>query len=502
MARKEYYKVLGIHKTETLTGIKKAYRDLAKQNHPDKIGGNGSRMIELNEAYEILRDKKKRDEYDRGEEVSVEKWGYDYEEEIPKDESAVAKYTGHLEELNRAWTEIRIFYSRGGGYSWDGAWVEVGATVSDYYLKRVENLLKVLNSYYKPQYLEAKNEAERYNLIRIFSFWDHGSGLSNEVNWNNNFNRIKKMLDHARKESFELKEIAYESLQSNIAIEGNIDINEYNRLYYHGKHETIIEYWVLRGKIYDSSESLRKYKAVNSTLVDEVWKETGKAENMGEFRSIWAKDSESRSTIEEIKRFNQSKLEEMKKAIPLMKKLIEEGESYKPGIEDESVKDKKQTEIEVEVGKNFSEKSKVISRDIQRLIHESQRLIGYEELEAKVKEIEKYQEERVYKNYQKQIGDLKIKLNGINDGNYRKGVVERIEDKLKEVGKKESDLTDKERDDLVKIENGGITNLNDIGKIENGIIARISKSKFSDVLNNLLKASKWDSRKCGKGHCW
>ena len=73
MARKEYYKVLGIHKTETLTGIKKAYRDLAKQNHPDKIGGNGSRMIELNEAYEILRDKKKRDEYDRGEEVSVEK---------------------------------------------------------------------------------------------------------------------------------------------------------------------------------------------------------------------------------------------------------------------------------------------------------------------------------------------------------------------------------------------------------------------------------------------
>jgi hypothetical protein len=53
-------------------------------------------------------------------------------------------------------------------------------------------------------------------------------------------------------------------------IEGSIDIDDYNRLYYHGKHETIIEYRVLRGKIYDTSESLRKYKAVNSTLVDEV----------------------------------------------------------------------------------------------------------------------------------------------------------------------------------------------------------------------------------------
>src|SRR5205814_10195384 len=98
-----------------------------------------------------------------------------------------------------------------------------------------------------------------------------------------------------------------------------------------------------------------------------------------------------------------------------------------------------------------------------------------------------------------QIGDLKIKLNGINDGNYRKGVVERIEDKLKEVGKKESDLTDKERDDLVKIENGGITNLNDIGKIENGIIARISKSKFSDVLNNLLKQANEIAENVAKG---
>jgi hypothetical protein len=50
------------------------------------------------------------------------------------------------------------------------------------------------------------------------------------------------MLDHARKEGLGLKEITYESLKPNIMIEGIIDIDEYNRLYYHGKHETIIEY--------------------------------------------------------------------------------------------------------------------------------------------------------------------------------------------------------------------------------------------------------------------
>jgi curved DNA-binding protein CbpA len=72
MARKEYYKILKINKDATLTEIKRAYRDLARQNHPDK-GGDIEKMKDLNEAYEILRDDKKKDEYDRNGEVSVEK---------------------------------------------------------------------------------------------------------------------------------------------------------------------------------------------------------------------------------------------------------------------------------------------------------------------------------------------------------------------------------------------------------------------------------------------
>jgi hypothetical protein len=177
----------------------------------------------------------------------------------------------------------------------------------------------------------------------------------------------------------------------------------------------------------------------------------------------------------------------MKRSISLMKKLITEGENYKPETKDEAVKGKEQAEIEVEVGKTFSEKSRVISRDIQRLIHESQSLSDYGELEAKVKEIEKYQEEKVYKKYQGQIKNLNIKLSRLNESKYREGVVKRIEDKLKEIGKQESDLTDKERNDLGKIKRGEMVSLNDIGEVENEIIARVSKSNFLDILNNLLK---------------
>jgi len=53
------------------------------------------------------------------------------------------------------------------------------------------------------------------------------------------------MLDYARKEGLGLEEIAYEDLKPNIMIEGIIDIDEYNRLYYRGEHEIIKDFKVL-----------------------------------------------------------------------------------------------------------------------------------------------------------------------------------------------------------------------------------------------------------------
>ncbi len=62
--QKDYYNVLGVEKGATKDDIKKAFRKLAHRYHPDKKGGNESKFKEVNEAYGILSDDKKRAEYD------------------------------------------------------------------------------------------------------------------------------------------------------------------------------------------------------------------------------------------------------------------------------------------------------------------------------------------------------------------------------------------------------------------------------------------------------
>ena len=62
---KDYYKILGIDKNATEEDVKKAYRRLAHQHHPDKTGGNEAKFKEINEAYQILSNKEKRQQYDQ-----------------------------------------------------------------------------------------------------------------------------------------------------------------------------------------------------------------------------------------------------------------------------------------------------------------------------------------------------------------------------------------------------------------------------------------------------
>ncbi|MBI2278994.1 MAG: molecular chaperone DnaJ [Candidatus Brennerbacteria bacterium] len=62
---KDYYKILGVTKTASEEEIKKAYRRLAHQHHPDKSGGNEAKFKEVNEAYQVLGNKEKRTQYDR-----------------------------------------------------------------------------------------------------------------------------------------------------------------------------------------------------------------------------------------------------------------------------------------------------------------------------------------------------------------------------------------------------------------------------------------------------
>lgn len=60
----DYYKILGVAKTATQEEIKKAYRKLAMDHHPDR-GGDTVRFAEINEAYDTLKDPAKRAEYDQ-----------------------------------------------------------------------------------------------------------------------------------------------------------------------------------------------------------------------------------------------------------------------------------------------------------------------------------------------------------------------------------------------------------------------------------------------------
>jgi len=67
MAAKDYYSVLGISKDASEEEIKKAFRKLAHQYHPDrnKASDSEAKFKEINEAYQVLSDKQKRAQYDR-----------------------------------------------------------------------------------------------------------------------------------------------------------------------------------------------------------------------------------------------------------------------------------------------------------------------------------------------------------------------------------------------------------------------------------------------------
>src|ERR1700719_1130256 len=68
MAKQDFYELLGVPRTASADDIKKAYRKLAMQHHPDRNQGNQEaeqKFKSLSEAYEVLKDDQKRAAYDR-----------------------------------------------------------------------------------------------------------------------------------------------------------------------------------------------------------------------------------------------------------------------------------------------------------------------------------------------------------------------------------------------------------------------------------------------------
>ncbi len=75
---KNYYQILGVGPDASADDIKRAYRKLASQHHPDK-GGDTARFQEIQEAYAVLSDTGKRAAYDRPQPSFTNSNGFDFD---------------------------------------------------------------------------------------------------------------------------------------------------------------------------------------------------------------------------------------------------------------------------------------------------------------------------------------------------------------------------------------------------------------------------------------
>lgn len=114
---KDYYAILGVVSSAEDVVIRAAYKALTLRYHPDRYSGDPSRMVEINEAYNVLSDTEKRKVYDKSrgnsqgdfgdwvheEEADDTSYSFDPQE---KDWALAVKYYPDLIEINNRLTKI------------------------------------------------------------------------------------------------------------------------------------------------------------------------------------------------------------------------------------------------------------------------------------------------------------------------------------------------------------------------------------------------------------
>jgi len=111
MAKKDFYKLLGVSREASDEEIRKAYRNLARQFHPDvnKAPGSEDRFKEIGEAYAVLGDAKTRAAYDKYGEM----WKHAEElDAAAEKQSGAHPYSGQMEDLSSLFDEL----FRSGGH--------------------------------------------------------------------------------------------------------------------------------------------------------------------------------------------------------------------------------------------------------------------------------------------------------------------------------------------------------------------------------------------------
>lgn len=140
--KRDYYEVLGVSKTADAAAIKKAYRKLAKKYHPDTNAGDSvaeEKLKEVNEAYDVLGDEKKKKLYDT--------YGF------------AAFQEGFNEEAARQYQEQ---FKNGGGFHYSGGTGGFGTGSFDGFGGDEDIFDNLFGQYFKGQTGSGRSNRARY----------------------------------------------------------------------------------------------------------------------------------------------------------------------------------------------------------------------------------------------------------------------------------------------------------------------------------------------------